>query len=106
MQMMSKRIIRENIHIIEILTSFVENGINKCLKYWPELNQNMVACENYEITTSTGILNTLIMLHYLAWPDNKFQKHCWGIIELLEITNRERQKHPPSSVLIHGNYHN
>ncbi|KAF0987649.1 hypothetical protein HZS_541 [Henneguya salminicola] len=123
-----RMIIQENINIIVILTSFVEKGIKKCLKYWPELNKSMEACGNYKITTvkegilrdisrimltiknnvfssnsikSTGSINKLIILHYLGWPDNGVPADVWGIIELLGITNKERHKYPPSSVLIH-----
>ncbi|KAF0990164.1 hypothetical protein HZS_1761 [Henneguya salminicola] len=111
-----RRVIQQNVNLIVILTSFMENGIKKCIKYLPELNKNKVVCENYEIKTinevilsdiahitltitnnATASCNEILILHYLAWPDNGVPINVWGIIELLEISNEQRNKHLPSS---------
>ncbi|KAF1740071.1 hypothetical protein MXB_3174, partial [Myxobolus squamalis] len=43
----------------------------------------------------------ILVLQYIAWPDHGVPEECWGIIELLTLTNQRRDIGPPLSFLVH-----
>uniref|UniRef100_A0A6B2FZH6 protein-tyrosine-phosphatase n=1 Tax=Myxobolus squamalis TaxID=59785 RepID=A0A6B2FZH6_MYXSQ len=114
-------IIQENINTIVILTNFIEKGMQKCIKYWPDLNsKKYILNEKYcvlnvgekakrdivqihlELKNMTdNTKKDILVLHYIAWPDYGVPTDCWGIIELLTLTNQQRDIGPPLSVIVH-----
>ncbi|KAF1741973.1 hypothetical protein MXB_5700 [Myxobolus squamalis] len=114
-------IIQENITTIVLLTNFVEQKKEKCIKYWPDVNSEKFILNNkyclmnvkeeverdiiqIHLVLKNDAENTkkeILVLHYIAWPDYGVPKDCWGIIELLTLTNQRRDLGPPLSFLVH-----
>ncbi|XP_061170420.1 receptor-type tyrosine-protein phosphatase kappa-like [Saccostrea echinata] len=105
---------QENIGCIIMLTNLVENGKNKCAKYWPDRNQPMVSgpckvCLLEETTYAfytirqfsiqrkkSEEVRTINQFHYTVWPDHGTP----GEIELNQFHRTVTKRYQPGPPLL------
>ncbi|XP_061180589.1 receptor-type tyrosine-protein phosphatase alpha-like [Saccostrea echinata] len=105
---------QENIGCIIMLTNLVENGKNKCTKYWPGRNQPMTSgpCKVSLLEETTYAfytirqfsiqrkkseeVRTINQFHYTAWPDHGTP----GEIELNQFHRTVKKKYQPGLPLL------
>ncbi|XP_067124638.1 receptor-type tyrosine-protein phosphatase mu-like isoform X3 [Centruroides vittatus] len=107
---------QENSSVIVMVTSLVENGKNKCAKYWPDdsichddleiLLSHTESCMDFIVRTilirKTSIGETRRVKHYqfLDWPDHKVPTSASSLLILIR---RMRSENPnvESPIIVH-----
>ncbi|XP_061170427.1 receptor-type tyrosine-protein phosphatase kappa-like [Saccostrea echinata] len=111
-----KMIWQENIEYIIMLTNLVENGKNKCAKYWldKEKPKNIGLCSlslleetEYAFHTvrmfsfqrkDSNDIRIITQFHYTAWPDHGTPEEI-GLVQFHRVVNKRNE--PGSPLLVH-----
>ncbi|XP_040903384.1 tyrosine-protein phosphatase non-receptor type 11b isoform X4 [Toxotes jaculatrix] len=114
-----KMLYQENAHVIVMTTKEIERGRNKCVRYWPNLQETKVfgkvKVKNVdERPAQDYILRKLEVTHldrkeplryiwhyqYLSWPDHGVPNEPGGVLWFLEEVNRTQNTIPKTGPIV------
>ncbi|XP_033098585.1 receptor-type tyrosine-protein phosphatase epsilon-like isoform X2 [Anneissia japonica] len=105
---------QENVYSIVMVTNLVEDGKNKCTKYWPDdakrYGDILVSTVEFVPTTSFTIRKLKMLkgkdvqfvkqYHFLVWPDKNIPRASSPVISMLKVIRKEEPQNA-GPVLVH-----